>query len=106
MSFQKLGNPNTEHCVDFQWESFSSLLGRKKTNHGEPGGGTGMPFKGDGGLMIERRPASRAEDGTMLSVSKRRDAMQLMDYAAHRLAEQLTLMEQVCFSGYVVCLCP
>ena len=81
----------------FQWESFRSLLGRKKSE-GIPKpskkDAAGVPYKEKGGVLVEKRPPSRAEEGSTLSLSRRTDITQLMDYAPHRLAEQLTLMEQ------------
>ncbi|KAK7479244.1 hypothetical protein BaRGS_00029492, partial [Batillaria attramentaria] len=81
-----------------RWESFRSLLGRKKDgNKQTPKESPGVPYKDAGGVLVEKRPPSRAESGSTLSLSRRADAAQLMDYAPHRLAEQLTLMEQELF---------
>ncbi|XP_076460857.1 uncharacterized protein LOC143293637 isoform X2 [Babylonia areolata] len=77
-----------------RWESFRSLLGRRKSEGTGKAGGR----KEEKGLVVEKRPASRAEEGgSTLTLSRRTDVAHLMDYSPHRLAEQLTLMEQELF---------
>ncbi|KAK7109186.1 uncharacterized protein [Littorina saxatilis] len=84
-----------------RWESFRSLIGRKKSEgFAKPTAkkeGPGMPYKDKGGVLVEKRPPSRADEGSTMSLSRRMDSTQLMDYSPHRLAEQLTLMEQELF---------
>lgn len=88
-----------------RWQSFKSLIGGKKSE-GFPKPNSkkeaseareGVTYKDKGGVLVEKRPPSRAEDGSTNSLSRRLDSVHLLDYPPHRLAEQLTLMAQEIF---------
>ncbi|KAL8607927.1 hypothetical protein ACOMHN_005482 [Nucella lapillus] len=79
--------------VKTDWESFRSLIGRRSKADNSVKGGRGE----ERGVGVERRPPSRAGDGSTMTLSRRTDLTHLMDYSPHRLAEQLTLMEQDLF---------